>query len=383
MSWQEKLKEAGVSVHVIATGGGAGLQGKLWEVPGSSAYLSGATFPYAPEEHEELVGFKPEHFCSPEDAVDLASAAYMKAFRIGGKKPVGVGLTASVASAEIHRGDHRIHGCIITDNHIWIKNYTLIKNKGIDARRMDGDSCDDLGLFMIDQALGLGETYNHNFQDGTALARARFFTHPFFTSHDKRLSTFTPRHHHYDRAPTIYHPPCGARRDALMPGSFNPPHEGHLGMAQAYEDNYNGKVTFEISADILDKAPLTVQDMLKRAKMLHGHNVLFTQNMGMFIEKARAFPGAPLILGADTMLRIMDPKWGVDFGKLLYELRMLKTQLYVGSRVVEGKLITWEDIAHMMPPSIGINYLGMSAPLEGRWDISSTELRNKLPQDSK
>ena len=69
---------------------------------GSSAYLSGATFPYAPEEQEELLGFMPEHFCSREAAVDLASAAYMKAYRFGGKKPVGVGITASVASEKEH-----------------------------------------------------------------------------------------------------------------------------------------------------------------------------------------------------------------------------------------------------------------------------------------
>src|SRR5271170_7271281 len=116
--WHDKLKEAGVSIHVIATGGGAGLQQELWSVPGSSAYLSGASFPYAPEEQEELLRFMPEHFCSQEAAIDLASAAYMKAYRFGGKKPVGIGLTASVASSVEHRGEHRVFVCIMTDKKI-------------------------------------------------------------------------------------------------------------------------------------------------------------------------------------------------------------------------------------------------------------------------
>ena len=45
-TWKQRIKEAGVNIHVIATGAGAGLQSQLWEVPGSSAYLSGCSFPY-------------------------------------------------------------------------------------------------------------------------------------------------------------------------------------------------------------------------------------------------------------------------------------------------------------------------------------------------
>src|SRR5208337_2393838 len=106
--WKDKIKELGVNIHVIATGAGADIQNELWAFPGSSAYLSGASFPYAPEEQEELLGFMPEHFASPENAIDLASAAYMKAYKFGGKKPVGLGLTASVASEREHRGEHRV-----------------------------------------------------------------------------------------------------------------------------------------------------------------------------------------------------------------------------------------------------------------------------------
>src|SRR5258708_3040546 len=180
--WSDKIKEAGVSIHVIATGAGSGIIQQLWEIPGSSTYLSGFSFPYSPEEQAELLGFAPEHYCSQEAAIDLASAAYMKAYKFGGKKPVGLGITASVASEQIHHGDHRVHACIITDQHIWIRNYTFTKGKGIEARRLDGESCDDLGLFMIEEALGLVEDKHDSFEDGTELARSRFFNRPYFTS---------------------------------------------------------------------------------------------------------------------------------------------------------------------------------------------------------
>src|SRR5271154_4605078 len=130
MSWQEKLKEANVNVHLIATGGGAGFQQELWSEPGSSAYFSGASFPYSPEEQEELLGFMPEHFASPENAIDLACAAYMKAYKFGGKKPVGLGLTASVASEKIHRGDHRFDICVMTNDKVLTFEKVLAKGAG-------------------------------------------------------------------------------------------------------------------------------------------------------------------------------------------------------------------------------------------------------------
>src|SRR6185369_2016869 len=144
MIWKDALKRAGVSIHVIATGAGAGLQQLLWEVPGSSAYLSGATFPYSEEEQAELLGFMPEHFCSEEAAIDLASAAYMKAYKFNGPRPVGVGITASVASEKEHRGDHRVHACVITNDFVRSVSVTLVEGVGSEQRVKGGKGVDGL-----------------------------------------------------------------------------------------------------------------------------------------------------------------------------------------------------------------------------------------------
>ena len=53
-------------VFVAATGAGAGIQASLWSVPGSSAFLAGAAFPYAAHETERLLGFRPERFCDED-----------------------------------------------------------------------------------------------------------------------------------------------------------------------------------------------------------------------------------------------------------------------------------------------------------------------------
>ncbi len=368
MSWSNKLKEAGVSIHLIATGGGAGLQQLLWEVPGSSAYLSGASFPYAQEEQEELLGFMPEHFCSEEAAIDLASAAYMKAYKFGGKKPVGLGITASVASEKIHRGEHRVFACIITEDQVRTCQYTLEKGAGHEVRLLDGETCDDIGFLLLAETLCLNEVEythpDHPYQTKRAedKARARFFERPFFAANGRRLATMPPKHM------------------ALMPGAYNPPHEGHFGTAQNVMDEYGRTVVYEVTAEPPHKEALSVQLLLQRAKLLHGHDRLFTRKEPFYLDKARAFPGIPMVLGADAMVRMLDPKWGVDLEAMFKEFRKLDTKLLIAGRTIGDKFVTVDDISkdlRLQNPYVWGYAQSVMLPISGRFDISSTELRNK------
>ena len=363
MLWEDKLKKAGVSIHVIATGAGAGLQQALWSVPGSSAYLSGASFPYAQEETEELLGFTPEHFCDEATAVDLASAAYMKAYRWGGNKPVGVGVTASVASEKEHRGDHRFFICVITDERIWTKKVVLTKGVGARVRANDGAMCDDAALMMLLDATNTAVWPSEvsDYKDATELAHSRFFARPFFTADGKR--------HAQVENPKDY---------ALMPGSFNPPHEGHLGLADSFRREHGKNVLFEIGTKPPHKAPPTVQELLKRAKLLRGRDILFTTDIPMYLEKARAFPGMPMIVGADTLLRILDSKWGINPRDVIRELITSYNTLFVSGRLIDGKFTTRDDIVNSLPAEVTKGFdMRVFQSLEGRWDVSSTELRNK------
>lgn len=358
MTWQENLKQAGVSVHAIATGAGAGFIQKLWEVPGSSSYLSGFTFPYAQEEQIELLGFTPEHYCSEEAAVDLASAAYMKAYRFGGKKPVGIGLTASVASEHEHRGDHRVYCCIMTDDLVRTYHYNLIKGAGDLVRRFDGGSCDETMFHMLCDAVGLHyKILCMSAIDAQHIASERFWLRPFFHTNGQR-----------DNGQLL-------GKQGLMAGAFNPPHEGHFGMAKSFRQQTGWDAVFEISTDPPHKAPLTVQDMLKRAKMLQGYERIFTKGIPMYLQKALHYPRTPLIMGADAALRLFDLQWGVDPKALMELLYTNNTPIYVADRMVDGKLVGDIELAKMVNQVIP----GWDPfhSLKGRWDISSTELRNK------
>ena len=308
----------------------------------------------------------PEHFCSEEAAIDLASAAYMKAYRFGGKKPVGLGITASVASTEIHRGDHRVFGCVITNDTVILNQYTFQKATGEFARTQDGLGCDLLGENLLIEALRLDEaapviTTKEKIAFNTEKVRERFFQRPFFTADGRR----------HKKMPQD-------NRWAMMPGTFNPPHEGHFGAAESFRHSQGRHVVFEIGTNPPHKKVPSVQDLLQRAKMLKGHDVLFSTDMPMYIEKAVQFHGMPFIVGADTMLRILDPKWGVDPIQVLNDIWGYGNDFYVIGREVDGKFVTRDDIVNSLPEKYRDKFGGIILPLEGRWDVSSSALRAKV-----
>ena len=344
--WREQLKSLGVSIHVIATGAGAGIQSRLWEVPGASAYLSGCSFPYAQDETTELLGFSLERACSEEAAIDIASAAFMKAYRFGGKSPVGVGLTAAVPTDRARRGANRFHTCVITESSILVESHKFAPDR---SRSTCDSSCEFHAFRLVREAMGL-----HHIgigEDASQPALARFLGRPFFTRTGERL------------------PGRPDTKAALMPGAFNPPHAGHLGIASEVERKHHLPVTFHVTANSPNKPPLTVQDMLKRAKLLRGHDALFTRGESLYIEKARRFPETPLVMGSDALLRMLDPKWGPEVKALLVEFSQLGTTFLVSPR--NG--LTVDDC--FAKTSTDCEFRFMFTELDGAWDVSSTQLR--------
>jgi len=99
---------------------------------------------------------------------------------------------------------------------------------------------------------------------------------------------------------------------------------------------------------------------------------MFTQGDPLYIEKARSFPGKAFVIGVDALLRMLDPKWGVEVPELLREFYELGTSFYVVGREVEGEWRTLEDVLTQIPSS----YQNLFTEVGGRWDVSSTALRN-------
>jgi len=348
----EGLLKLPIRLYCVATGAGAGIQKMLWEVPGASSFLVESIFPYAPARSAKFAGITPKTFASEEFALDLAAAAYVEAMDDPTKDPVGLALTASVASIKEHRGDHRLHMVCMTKDKILGK--TLVLAKGTSMRTHDGYASDtatlDLLLATLDIGGGLYEDYSQQ-------ARRRFFEHPVFHPNGGRTSENS-----IDDRP-------------LFPGAFDPPHAGHETIADsvAHPEVADLEPVFAICVDHPIKAPLSVQGMLRRASLLKHRTVLFTEGDPLYIDKARKHPGRPIILGADALLRMLDHKWTEVPRTLFDEFRTLGTKFFVfGRKIGEDFISASEAIVicaqHGVPRDL-------FQALDGRWDISSSAIR--------
>lgn len=361
----EKLikTDRAVRLHAICTGAGAGIQSYIWATPGCSTYFSGASFPYGEAEIVETLGFVPERFCSLETAVDLAMIAYMRAFDPkSNKSPIGLGLTASVASLKEHKGEHRVHAAVITRSRVLAASIILDKGVGEVARMADGIEADRLGIGLI--LFALGEVSSASLMLRQQVNPANFgfnalqqlFKRPFFTATGNRLPT-----------------PNSQSEDLLFfPGSFHPPHAGHFDVATKVTRETGYIPIFSTTQNPPHKSSLSLQEMLERAKMLKGHDCLFTEGDSLYLEKARKFPGSSFVIGADALIRMLDPKWGPDIEPMLREFEHLGTRFYVRGRLntETNQFIKLSDIP-----------LAASHPcfvkLPGRYDGSSSAIREE------
>jgi len=426
------MGEQSPRLYIIATGAGAGLQEKVWRVPGCSNFFVGAAFPYATEETQDVLGFTPKQFVSQETAIDLALAAYMRAYKPG-RSAIGVGLTASVASTKAHRGDHRVIVAAFTDHDCIVISAILHKGVGDAQRQLDGQLADRIAMYAIRAISGVGtaqagiewhfierELRGECSEFATEItvigamdhARARILAHPYFRADGTRgtLEDIDPK------------------KTMFFPGSFRPFHEGHLRSGEAClvalrrnlywvdgpnhtqlsEDAAHANLIYVTTVDPVHKEKLSPADMLQRAVGMKGRDFLLSEGDPLYIQKARKFPGCRFAVGADTMDRMLDPSWGVTTEDLVREFHSLGVRFFVPSRLVGDRFLRCQDIIREKKealPKIDINigetwadtwagmseakrdeyrawlYMsrvnGMFVEVDFRMDISSTELRAK------
>ena len=337
-------------------------------MPGCSSFLSRADFPYAKAEVDRYAGLMPEQYASEDTAIDLACSAYMRAtaddIRVGGVEPVALALTGSVTSVKAHRGDHRVHIVCMTRDRILGRTVVLEKRDGPSARAEDGRLADLYALAVLLAALNPEHEYNAICDDFTAKATERFFQNPVF------------------RAPYGERAPASASGwRPIFPGAFDPPHEGHEGIANAVANMGLGEPVFTICTDAPNKPALSLQEMLTRAQKLRHRQVLFTRGDPLYVDKARSVPGRPLVIGADALLRMLDPRWGADPKEVFQEFQRLNTTLLVFGREINGTFVSAREAIDKVPADyLGIRSMGVRSeavlrPIEGRWDVSSTAVR--------
>lgn len=360
-------------IFIYATGAGAGIQQRIWEVPGCSSYLIGCGFPYDADCTNKYIGYKQNKFVSLNVSLELAMAAYLQAYK-SGHKAIGIGLTASVASVIPHRGAHRIIASYVSETECQTFEVELPKAVGLKARLQDGEIADDIGITMLLKAAGLNNSLNENkifggipmefkLVDTTTDALKVLLSSSYFLSDGSRSTE-----NKIDQDKVIFYP-----------GSFNPFHFGHAEGATAMQQtaakefgSYR-EVVFTTVINPMHKPILSLNQILNRIAMMRGKNFCLTINDPLFINKAEKHPGGWFGMGIDTLISMLDPKWGYPTIEILDRLLQLKTKIFVLGRNISGNYVTLHNLFDQL---IYLNkYKDLFVEVSGRWDVSSTELR--------
>lgn len=170
-------------------------------------------------------------------------------------------------------------------------------------------------------------------------------------------------------------PSAPSRPRCLLPGSFNPVHEGHrriLATGAARLGAGTG-AAFELAIANPDKPPLSPEDAAARLAGFASDEAVWLTRAPTFPEKARIFPGATFAVGVDTIARIAEPRYYGGPEGLARAIALLgRCRFLVFGRRAGTGFATLASIG--LPKALRALCNGVSEA-EFRADISSTELR--------
>ena len=348
---------------VITTTGGAFSSGSyLMSRPGASSTVVQLNGPYAQEATVKFMEEPTESFASLKAANELSITSLKQCKDLLHDEMqkytfIGVGVTAALATNRWLKGDHRMHIVITTDINRFTFSLNLYKGYPPDpetpekifrTRAQEDDLCGKLVIFAIaymckiipltffenliqENFLNIMDKYD--FHD-------EIFNNPIFRLLNSKIPEISDLRHEvvnsvlvvdgkYIINPTL-------KNIVLLPGSFNPMHDGHISMLQhACALNYTDGM-FEMCVVNVDKPPLSFDDIIARISTFNSRPIVLT-NAPLFADKDTLFPGVSYAIGVDTAIRIINPKYTHGDGDLMIEniLKMTfnNTKFYVGSRL--------------------------------------------------
>jgi hypothetical protein len=357
------------AVMVVA---GAGTQALAWVlgVPGASRTVLEALVPYGSLAMIDFLGHEPGQFVSPQTARELAKAAYHRGMRLreDDSPVVGLACTATIATDRPKRGDHRCS--IAAWDEAGVIQYDLLLDKDKRSRAGEEEVVSRLVVHTLAQACGIETELSLGLTDAEHPEVQRSF-HP---DPIQRLLAGEAN------SVTVY--PNGrmavdeSLQGAILPGSFSPLHYGHEQLAQVASEILGLEVIYELSVVNVDKPPLEEAEVRRRVGQFAGKARVALTRAETFYKKARLFPGSTFVIGCDTAVRLVEPRYydGKESVMLtaLAEMWAAGIRFLVAGREQKGRFRALADV----PIPSGFRYLFQEIPeSQFRADVSSTALR--------
>lgn len=370
----EQVHASGRRVVLAITGGGSGAISELLRVPGASRTLLEAIVPYDGAALAQYLGGPPDQACSEETAVAMARQARERARGLTpeASATVGLGATASLASDRPKKGDHRCHIAVATDQGLEVTSIVLAKDRR--DRAAEEDLVARVIVTVLARACGITAPDTGSLLEGGDRLTEGHQAAPdllaqLLAGSIDRL-TSSPNGELARGAPTP---------GAVLPGSFNPLHTGHLGLAQVASRRLGLSVAFELSVTNVDKPPLGEAEVIRRLRQFESPHVVELTRAPTFREKARLLPGTTFVVGADTAERIVQPRYyegrEATMREALDEIADRGCRFLVAGRVDDAGRFTTLDEAPIPP-----EYRGLFSAIpeaDFRIDLSSTLLRRR------